>query len=111
MADIDEILADAIRTTWLQMNGPESGLPNQYRNGNRAADPRGSRTRRRHNNAVTPIAGCRSLKRDPRKSACPHRLTASIDTAEFCAICFERRWSEQGYELTYNRNINVISAQ
>ena len=28
MADIDEILADAIRTTWLQMNGPELGVPN-----------------------------------------------------------------------------------
>jgi len=27
MADIDEILADAIRTTWLQMNGPDSRLP------------------------------------------------------------------------------------
>jgi hypothetical protein len=27
MVDIDEILADAIRTTWLQVNGPESRPP------------------------------------------------------------------------------------
>jgi hypothetical protein len=27
MSNIDEILAGAIRTTWLQVNGPESGLP------------------------------------------------------------------------------------